>query len=89
MVLAGPKGEAAVWHPLEAFLARAIIVWRPSTRSRRGPRGRRSCASARAAIRQLSISAIAPAYALAKARRAPLLFKGEDFAKTDIAPALA
>ena len=29
------------------------------------------------------------AYALAKARRAPLLFKGEDFPKTDIAPALA
>jgi ribonuclease VapC len=28
------------------------------------------------------------AYALAKARREPLLFKGEDFTKTDIDPAL-
>jgi ribonuclease VapC len=29
------------------------------------------------------------AYALAKARRAPLLFKGDDFVHTDIEPALA
>ena len=28
------------------------------------------------------------AYALAKARREPLLFKGDDFAKTDIEPAI-
>jgi ribonuclease VapC len=28
------------------------------------------------------------AYALAKARREPLLFKGEDFAKTDIEAAI-
>jgi len=28
------------------------------------------------------------AYALARARRAPLLFRGGDFLKTDIAPAL-
>lgn len=29
------------------------------------------------------------AYALAKSLNAPLLYKGKDFARTDIAPALA
>ncbi len=89
MVLAGPKGEAAVWHPLEAFLARANIVVAPFDQEQaraareaflRFGKGRHPAA--------LNFGDCA-AYALAKARRAPLLFKGEDFPKTDIAPALA
>ena len=69
MVLAGPKGEAT-WRPLEAFLARANIEWRPSTRSRRAAReaflrfgkGRHPAA--------LNFGDCA-AYALAKARARP------------------
>ena len=89
MVLAGPKGDAAVWHPLEAFLARANIVVAPFDQEQvraareaflRFGKGRHPAA--------LNFGDCA-AYALAKARRAPLLFKGEDFPKTDIAPALA
>jgi ribonuclease VapC len=89
MVLAGPKGEATVWRPLEAFLARANIVVAPFDQEQaraareaflRFGKGRHPAA--------LNFGDCA-AYALAKARRAPLLFKGEDFPKTDIAPALA
>jgi ribonuclease VapC len=89
MVLAGPKGDAAVWHPLEAFLARANIAVAPFDQEQaraareaflRFGKGRHPAA--------LNFGDCA-AYALAKARRAPLLFKGDDFPKTDIAPALA
>jgi ribonuclease VapC len=88
MVLAGPKGDAAVWHPLEAFLVRANIAVAPFDQEQaraareaflRFGKGRHPAA--------LNFGDCA-AYALAKARRAPLLFKGEDFSKTDIAPAL-
>ena len=89
MVLAGPKGKAAVWRPLEAFLTRANIAVAPFDREQaqaareaflRFGKGRHPAA--------LNFGDCA-AYALAKARRAPLLFKGGDFLKTDIAPALA
>jgi ribonuclease VapC len=89
MVLAGPKGETAVWRPLDALLARANIEVAAFDREQaqaarlaflRFGKGRHPAA--------LNFGDCA-AYALAKARRAPLLFKGEDFPKTDIAPAIA
>ncbi len=79
MVLAGPKGKGAVWRPLEAFLARANIAVAPFDREQ--------AQAAREAFLQfgkgrhpagLNFGDCA-AYALARSRRAPLLFKGGRF----------
>jgi ribonuclease VapC len=89
MVLAGPKAKDAVWRPLEAFLKRANVEVTAFDREQaqkareaflRFGKGRHPAG--------LNFGDCA-AYALARAKRAPLLFKGEDFLKTDIAPALA
>jgi len=88
MVLAGPLGREGVWRPLDAFLARARIAvvafdLEQAHAAReafmRFGKGRHSAG--------LNFGDCA-AYALAKSRNVPLLFKGSDFLKTDIVPAL-
>ncbi|MBI4724457.1 MAG: type II toxin-antitoxin system VapC family toxin [Rhodomicrobium sp.] len=88
LVLAGPKGGAGIWGPLDAFLAEAAvdIVAFGSGEAQfardafiRYGKGRHPAA--------LNFGDCA-AYALAKSRNVPLLFKGGDFRKTDIVPAL-
>jgi ribonuclease VapC len=89
MVLAGPKAKEAVWLPLDAFLARASVNVAAFDREQ-------ALAAREAFLRfgkgrhpaGLNFGDCA-AYTLAKSRGAPLLFKGGDFLKTDIAPALA
>jgi ribonuclease VapC len=87
MVIAGQCGDEATWEPLDALLARldveivahdAALAGIARTAFLRFGKGRQSsglnfgdCAS----------------YALAKAHNIPLLFKGDDFARTDIATA--
>ena len=89
MVLAGPKAKDAVWRPLEAFLKRAnvevVAFDREQARTAREAflrfgKGRHPAS--------LNFGDCA-AYALARAKKAPLLFKGGDFLKTDIAAALS
>ena len=85
MVIAGRYGDEAVWEPLDALLARldVEVVAHDAGLARmaflrfgkgRHPAGLNfgDCAS----------------YALAKAHNVPLLFKGGDFARTDIAVAV-
>jgi ribonuclease VapC len=89
MVLAGPKAKEAVWRPFDAFLARASVNVAAFDQEQ-------ALAAREAFLRfgkgrhpaGLNFGDCA-AYALAKSRGAPLLFKGGDFLKTDIAPALA
>ncbi len=78
-----------VWRPLEAFLKRANIEVAAFDREQaqkareaflRFGKGRHPAG--------LNFGDCA-AYALARSRKAPLLFKGGDFLKTDIAPAVA
>lgn len=87
MVLAGVKGGSAEWPPLDELLAEADMDVVPfdatqATLAReaflRFGKGRHPAA--------LNFGDCA-AYALAKLRKAPLLFKGNDFSKTDIAAA--
>ncbi|HME26643.1 MAG TPA: type II toxin-antitoxin system VapC family toxin [Acetobacteraceae bacterium] len=89
MVLAGRRGDTAVWALLDQMIrdleleivshdaALARIASDAFLRFGKGRHPARlncgDCAS----------------YALAKSRDIPLLFKGDDFAKTDIIPALA
>ncbi len=89
MVLAGPKAAEAVWRPLDAFLARAGVAVTAFDQEQalaareafmRFGKGRHPAG--------LNFGDCA-AYALAKSRSAPLLFKGDDFSRTDITPALA
>jgi ribonuclease VapC len=89
MVLAGARGTAEVWGPLDEFIAKAAIEVVPfdgdqMRRSReaflRFGKGRDPAA--------LNLGDCA-AYALASARGMPLLFKGQDFAKTDVKAALS
>lgn len=88
MVIAGRHGDEAMWEPLDAFLARldVAIVAHDAALARiartaflRFGKGRHTA--------RLNFGDCA-SYALAKAHGAPLLFKGEDFAQTDIAPAV-
>ncbi len=88
MVLAGPRAAEAVWRPLDAFLARASVTVEAFDQDQgraardafiRFGKGRHPAG--------LNLGDCA-AYALAKSRKAPLLFKGGDFLKTDVAPAL-
>jgi ribonuclease VapC len=89
MVIAGRHGNEAAWEPLDALLVRlnleivahdAALAGLARRAFLRFGKGRHAsglnfgdCAS----------------YALAKAHNLPLLFKGEDFARTDIAQAVA
>jgi len=85
MVLAGRLGDRAAWQPLAALLALLGIEVVPHDASlARGAmegfllygKGRHPAG--------LNFGDCA-AYALAKAENLPLLFKGEDFSRTDVA----
>ncbi len=87
MVLAGPRGQHADLRPLDDFLKRASIATVPfdfaqSIAARSAfltyGKGRHPAA--------LNFGDCA-SYALAQSRMVPLLYKGEDFAKTDVTPA--
>jgi ribonuclease VapC len=84
MVLAGHSGGGALWEPLEDFLSEARIEIAPFDAEQaryaraaftRYGKGRHPAA--------LNLGDCA-AYALAKSRNLPLLFKGNDFPKTDV-----
>jgi ribonuclease VapC len=88
MVLAGRSHGETAWRPLDALLARAKIAVIPFDGGQTG--------TARAAFLRygkgrhpaaLNFGDCA-AYALAKSKGIPLLYKGADFAKTDIVSAL-
>lgn len=88
LVLAGRLGGPEAWDGLDAFLARSEIQVVPFDHGLallardafvRFGKGRHLAA--------LNLGDCA-SYALAKGRELPLLFKGNDFARTDIAPAL-
>ncbi len=88
MVLAGHSGGDALWEPLDDFLneARIEIVPFDAEQARyarmaftRYGKGRHPAG--------LNLGDCA-SYALAKSRNLPLLFKGNDFPKTDVMTAL-
>jgi ribonuclease VapC len=88
LVLAGPKGDGSIWTSLDTFLIEAQVEIVPLDAEQaqiareaflRFGKGRHPAA--------LNFGDCA-AYALAKSRNAPLLFKGGDFSQTDIVPAL-
>jgi ribonuclease VapC len=88
MVIAGKKPAEPVFEPLDEFLADAGAEVMPFDQEQsmlareaflRFGKGRHPAA--------LNFGDCA-AYALAKSRNVPLLFKGDDFLKTDIVPAL-
>ena len=88
MVLAGQRGLAAVWQPLDELIRQLALEIVPHDRQLatiareaflRFGKGRHPAA--------LNCGDCA-SYALAKARGVPLLFKGRDFAQTDITAAL-
>lgn len=88
MVIAGRFGDGAAWEPLDALLARLDV----------------EIVAHDAALAQIAREAFlrfgkgrhpaglnfgdCAAYALALSNNSPLLFKGEDFAKTDIMAAV-
>ncbi len=87
MVLAGPKGDETSWQELDDFVRSAGIEVVPQDRDLAGiarqaflrfGKGRHPA--------RLNMGDCA-SYALAKARGLPLLFKGNDFTRTDLAPA--
>ncbi len=87
MVLAGRKGDSTAWAELDALIARAgmrvvaqdaELVEATRTAFLQYGKGRHSAA--------LNLGDCA-SYALAKTRRLPLLFKGNDFPRTDLAAA--
>lgn len=87
MVIAGRLGDEAMWEPLDALLVRldveivahdAALASIARAAFIRFGKGRHSA--------RLNFGDCA-SYALAKAHGVPLLFKGEDFAQTDIAAA--
>ena len=89
MVLAGQRGTAATWRPLDALIQQLALEVVPHDAELariareaflRFGKGRHPAA--------LNFGDCA-AYALAKARGLPLLFKGHDFVQTDIAVALS
>ncbi len=88
LVLAGATGDGSIWTSLDAFLIEAQVEIVPLDAEQaeiareaflRFGKGRHPAA--------LTFSECA-AYALAKSRNAPLLFKGGGFRNTDIVPAL-
>jgi ribonuclease VapC len=89
MVIAGRFGDEAVWEPLDALLSRLEleIVPHDADLARiarqaflRFGKGRHPAA--------LNFADCAT-YALAKSNNLPLLFKGDDFSKTGIVPAVS
>jgi ribonuclease VapC len=89
MVLAGRRGDTAAWAPFEQMLCdlELEVVAHDARLARiasdaflRFGKGRHPA--------RLNCGDCA-SYALAKSRDLPLLFKGTDFAKTDIVPVLA
>jgi ribonuclease VapC len=89
LVLAGTKGGAAVWKPLDELLAKAQIDVVPFDAEQarhardafiRFGKGRHAAA--------LNLGDCA-SYALAVSRKLPLLFKGDDFTKTDLPAAVS
>jgi ribonuclease VapC len=89
MVMTGGARDGAAFEPLDDFLLEAGIVSVPLDAAQarlareaflRFGKGRHPAA--------LNLGDCA-AYALAKAKDAPLLFKGNDFIRTDITPAIA
>ena len=87
MVLAGRTGDLRAWTGLDALMARASIevVSQDAEQAMLARKaflvfgkGRHPAA--------LNLGDCA-AYALARSRAVPLLFKGEDFARTDLLPA--
>jgi ribonuclease VapC len=89
LVLAGARGSAAVWRPLDQLLAKAQIDVVPFDAEQAGHardafirfgKGRHPAA--------LNLGDCA-SYAVAVSRKLPLLFKGDDFTKTDVAAAIA
>ena len=88
IVLAARKREAGIWQPFDEFLSEARIEVIPfddeqarlaRTAFLKYGKGRHAAA--------LNFGDCA-AYALAKSRNVPLLFKGDDFRKTDIVAAV-
>lgn len=88
MVLAGRTGGSAAWAGLDALIARAgmEVVAQDGEQARLARdaflgfgKGRHPAA--------LNLGDCAT-YALARSRALPLLFKGEDFTRTDLVPAL-
>lgn len=88
LVLAGRKKGTRIWAPLDALVSEARIEVADFDGAQAGiareaflkyGKGRHPAA--------LNFGDCA-AYALAKSRKVPLLFKGEDFPKTDIVPAV-
>ena len=84
MAIAGRHGDEAAWEPLDALLARleVEIVAHDAALARiaraaflRFGKGRHPA--------RLNFGDCA-SYALAKAHNPPLLFKGDDFARTDV-----
>ena len=87
IVLAARHGTPSTWQPLDALLSAAALELVPYDATQaalsrqafvRFGKGRHPAA--------LNICDCA-SYALAKSRDIPLLYKGQDFAKTDLAPA--
>jgi ribonuclease VapC len=88
IVLAARKQESGIWQPFDDFLSESRIEVIPFDENQarlarmaflKYGKGRHPAA--------LNFGDCA-SYALAKSRKVPLLFKGDDFRKTDIVPAL-
>lgn len=89
LALAGADREPAVWAPFDQLVERAGIVIAPLDREqcRRGREAFLRFGKGRHPA-GLNLGDCA-SYALASVREAPLLFKGNDFAKTDVESAVA
>lgn len=89
MVLAGRRGDTAAWDPLDRMIRdlELEIVTHDAELARIASEAFLRFGKGRHPAR-LNCGDCA-SYALAKKYNMPLLFKGTDFAKTDIVPALA
>lgn len=89
MVLAGRRGDTVAWAPLDRMLRdlELEIVAHDKELARIASNAFLRFGKGRHPAR-LNCGDCA-SYALAKSRNIPLLFKGTDFARTDIVPALA
>ncbi len=84
MVLAGRTGDATSWTELDALIARAGIEV-VALDAALGEGARRAFLSHGRGRHPAALNlGDCASYALAKARGLPLLFKGDDFAKTDL-----
>jgi ribonuclease VapC len=84
LVLAGANGSAEVWHPFDAFLAEAGVEVVPFDRDQ-AMHARNAFLRFGKGHHQAALNfGDCAAYALAKSRDLPLLFKGSDFSRTDL-----